>query len=499
MRFPLSWLKECLPLDLSVKELSDTLTLGGIEVDSASKGEYSFSGVVVGLIEKAEVHPEQKRLKIATVFDGKERALVVCAASNCISGMKAPFAKVGAILEDEKGEKKMVKKEKLHRVDSAGMLCSEKELKLSDVGDRLMELSSDAPLGEELASYLSEVIFEVSLTPNLGHCLSIVGIARELAALLDQNIHLPKVEIKENGKESTQEAISVTIKDQKECPRYCLRQVKNVKIGPSPHWLKKRLEECGMRSINNVVDVTNFVMLEYGEPLHAFDASKLKTKKIIVAQTSKKLPFVSLDQIERVVPEETLMIWDGDKPIAIAGIIGGLNSEVDEKTTDIFLEAAHFTSELIRKGSKKMQLRSESSSRFERGVDPEILPKALDRAASLIQILAGGEISKGTIDTRKTALKPKVLLCHVKRVNQLLGTSLSLSEIETFFMRLGMKISQRTEENLHVSIPSYRNDIVSEIDLIEEIARIYGYNNIERSHPKVTLSALSHSPLYNIE
>lgn len=490
MRVPLSWLKEYVKLDLSTENLADVMTLAGLEVDSVERTPFTFSKVIVGEIKEVNPHPNADKLKVAQVFDGTETLQVVCGDPTCKAGTKTAFAQIGATLEiDEKPLK--IKRSKLRDVESFGMLCTEKELGLSEYGDSIMNLGDDAPVGTELTELFGDTIIEVSLTPNLGHCMSMLGMARDLAALLDQKAKRPMFDVKEGGDKIN---TIVEVKDPENCYRYSCRLIRGVKVGPSPSWMKTRLENAGVRSINNIVDVTNYVMLEMGQPLHAFDYKKISGGKIVVESTEAEITFETLDGNKRKIPPGILMIHDSTRPVAVAGVMGGANSEVQDDTTDILLEAAHFNPSAVRKGSKCLGLRSESSARFERGVDYEMITMALDRAASLIQ----GEVAPGKVDIEAKPPKKRTLKLRPSRTNQILGTELSKSEIESFFKRLEMEVKS-SGETLEVTIPSYRNDIHYEIDLIEEVARIFGYNNIKKREARVVNSPLPHAPIYLLE
>lgn len=495
MRVPLSWLKDFVKLDLSNEALADLLTLAGLEVDKVEPTSFSFKGVVVGEVKEEAQHPNADKLKMAQVFDGTETLQVVCGDPKCAAGMKVALATIGGTLTDKEGKVFKIKKSKLRDVESFGMLCAEDELGLAESSDGIMVLGADAPVGADLTELLGDVIFEISLTPNLGHCMSQYGVARDVAALLDQKASLPPVKIETSG---TRCDVAVDVKNGDNCNRYMARKVRGVKVGPSPDWLKTRLENAGVRSINNVVDVTNYVMLEVGQPLHAFDAKKVQGQKILVDSTDKEISFETLDGEKRKIPTGILMIHDGKGPIAVAGVMGGANSEVEKGTTEIILEAAHFNPSTVRRGSKALGLRSESSARFEKGVDFAMVPVALDRAATLIAELGGGTIDEGKVDCVSQEQKKRVIKLRLERCNDILGTKLSLSEIESFLKRLEMEIKGEGD-TLHVTIPTYRNDISSEIDLIEEVARIYGYNNIKKREARVVNSPLPHCSMYLVE
>lgn len=495
MRVPLSWLKEFVELNLNEEELSNILTLAGLEVDKVETTPFSFKGVVVAEIKETAPHPSADKLTVAQVFDGSETVQVVCGDPKCSAGMKVAIATVGATLEKEKGKSFKIKCSKLRDVESFGMLCSGSELGLSEDDSGILILSKNAPLGVEISELFSDVVFEISLTPNLGHCMSMLGMGRDVAALLDQKANWPSVMVNEGSEKID---VSVSIKDSENCRRYCVRKIRGIRVGPSPDWMKNRLKKAGIRSINNIVDVTNYVMLELGQPLHAFDGGKLQGQKISVQSTTHAISFKTLDGKKRKIPENILMIHDEEGPISIAGVMGGINSEVEDETTDILLESAFFDPSAVRRGSKSLNLRSESSMRFERGVDFEMVPIALDRAAQLIAELGGGIVQQGKIDSIEEEKQRKTIKIRLGKTNQILGTKLSLSEVESFLKRLEMKVKGEGD-TLHVTIPSYRNDIHGEIDLIEEVARIFGYNNIKKREARVVNSPLPHAAIYLME
>ncbi|NGX51263.1 MAG: hypothetical protein K1060chlam2_01128, partial [Chlamydiae bacterium] len=401
------------------------------------------------------------------------------------------FAQIGATLEGEEGKRIKIKRSKLRDIESFGMLCSKRELGLSDDDETIAHLADDATAGTDLKELFGDTIIELSLTPNLGHCMSMLGIARELAALLDQKVIRSQPELKEGCEKIP---TVVEIKDGEKCSHYSCRLIRNVKVGPSPDWLRARLENAGVRSINNVVDATNYAMLELGQPLHAFDYSKISGGKIVVQEAESELTFESLDGVKRTIPAGVLMIYDAERPIAVAGVIGGANSEVQEGTSEVLLEAAHFDPSTVRKSSKLLSIRSESSARFERGVDYKMMRRALDLAASLIE----GDLAAGRVDIEARPIKERRINVRTSRVNQILGTELSQSEIESFLERLEMKVDS-IDGTVEVTIPSYRNDIHYEIDLIEEVARIYGYNSIKKREARVVNSSLPHAPIYLLE
>lgn len=353
--------------------------------------------------------------------------------------------------------------------------------------------------GMEVESIDGNGVLEIALTPNLGHCSCVVGIARELSAATNKTICYPKIRIKENASEQINKAVQVEIQDSKKCPRYACRLIKDVKIAPSPDWMQQRLLECGLRPINNIVDVTNYVLLELGHPLHAFDFDKIEQHKIIVRSAKEGERFVTLDETEVLLKEGDLLICDAKKPVALAGIMGGLNSEVTQETKNVLLEAAYFLPSAIRKTSKRLGIMTDSSKRFERGCDPNQVLQSLDRAAMLILQIAGGKLCEGTLDVKSSEFPPKQIECRLDRVSLVLGRQFSLSEVEEIFRRLGMTTTVKGQNVLLVTVPTSRVDISQEIDLIEEIARLFGFHNIAKEECVGPLSQLPHHPVFLFE
>jgi phenylalanyl-tRNA synthetase beta chain len=497
MKIPLSLIKEFIDLHLSPQEIADLLTLAGIEVDKIEHQEPSFSQVVVGKIISVDKHPNADKLVLVQVDDGSEILPIVCGASNCRKGMKVALAKIGSSLFDENGKKWTIKKSTLRSVDSFGMLCSAKELQLSSNLEGILELPEEFALGQQLSSLIWDPVFEISLTPNLGHCASGLGIARELSAITGKSLY-PKAthSLEENGS-SIRENISVSLDAKKECLRYCCRMMEGLQESSSPFWLKQTLENSGYRSIHPVVDVMNYLMIAYGHPLHAFDFDKISGKKIHIHSNLEIQIVQGLDEKEYTLPQQSLLISDTQKPIAIAGILGLENSSVHASTRNILIEAAFFDPISIRKSCKALNIKTESSFRFERGTDIDCLPLVLDKAVSLIHLICKGTIAKGMIDLYPEKICTHPIRFRSKRANQLLGTELSSGEMENIFHRLQM--STKIDRDLLVVPPSYRNDIKTEIDLIEEIARIYGYNNIGKKAPFFASSKIPDSPIYLLE
>jgi len=497
MKVSLSQIKKFLAFDLTPQEIADHLTMVGIEVDKIEDTPISFSQVVVAEILEVAPHPDADQLKVATVTDGTQTLQIVCGAPNCRKGMKTALAKVGATLQDEAGKKWTIKKAKLRGVESEGMLCSGQELGLLP-SEGILDLPKEAILGEDVAKLFSHPILEISLTPNLGHCMSALGIARELAAILNLKIKKPAIHLEEKG-DAIASLISVALEDEKSCPRYSCRIIQDVNVGPSPDWLQKELEECGMRSINNVVDITNWIMHLYGLPLHPFDYDKIEGKKLSIKSFPTVHSFITLDGEKREIPPEVLFICDHNKPLAIAGIMGGEKSEISNATKNVLLEAAYFLPSSIRKSSKRLNLKTDASSRFEKGCDPNSVQEVLDSAAFYIAELCSGKIAKGCQDVYPSPILSLKIPCRLSRINHLLGTTLSLGEVEDLFKRLEIAVTEKKDNSLIVHPPTYRHDLKEEIDLVEEAARLYGYNNIELKVPFIQTSKIPSHPLFEFE
>ncbi|MDX8431231.1 MAG: phenylalanine--tRNA ligase subunit beta [Candidatus Algichlamydia australiensis] len=497
MRVSLKWLNEWINLNHSPEEIADLLTLAGLEVEGIEKKKFPFTGVVFGKVLEAKQHPDADKLRIATVTDGKENFQVVCGAPNCREGLITAFAKVDAKLTDSKGKEFTIKKGKLRGAESFGMLCSNDELGFSlERESGIAEYENEGDLGKPLEEVFGDTFFEVSLTPNLGHCMSLFGIARELSALTQIPLTPPSFSIETS---SSTRKISVDVKDQEACPRYVARLVENVQVCDSPEWLVEKLESVGVKPKNAIVDITNYIMFELGQPMHAFDADKIAENKIVVKRANKECQLKTLDDVERTIPEQTLLICDAQKPLAVAGVMGGADSAVTETTTNVLLEAAFFAPSTVRSGSKNLSLRTDSSARFEKGTDPEMTLTAIDRAAMLLKEICGGSIAEEKIDCKREEFSPRRLSVRLSRTNKLLGTKLSLNEAENLLSRLDLQVNSDGKEKIEVDVPAYRHDIKEEIDLIEEIARLYGYNTITPSKPLVTISTIPHSPLYLLE
>ncbi|HHT36936.1 MAG: phenylalanine--tRNA ligase subunit beta [Candidatus Wallacebacter cryptica] len=480
MKVSYRWLQEYTVVPWSPQELADRLTMAGIEVESIERLAPELPNVRVGLIEKVEPHPNAD-LKVCAINVGDQVLNIVCGAPNARVGIKVPVALEGAVLPNGME----IKVAELRGVMSYGMACSEKELGLGDDHSGLLELPEDVEVGLDLteALGLDDQILDVSIYANRPDCMSMLGIAREVAALAGQELRYPEIKLNESDLR-IEELTSVTVEDPEKCPRYTVRVIKNVTLKPSPLWMQQRLIAAGMRPINNVVDITNFVMLETGQPLHAFDYDRLSENRIVV-RTPKcsETVFVTLDGVERELTDEMLMICDADSPVCVGGVMGGENSEVTEETKTILLESANFAAANIRRTSRSLAINSEAAARFEKGIDPTATIFALNRAAQLLAELAGGEVASGIIDVNNADTSNKVIELRPQQVNRLLGTEIDEQSMIDILTRLEFAVDHETSP-WKVTVPSFRRDLELECDLIEEIARFWGYENIPITLPK---------------
>ncbi len=471
MKASYNWLKDYVDLELNPYELGEKLSLIGFEVEEVIEQRLDFPNVVVGKVLKVEKHPNADKLTLCQVDVGGEVLSIICGAPNVAEGQTVPVAKVGAQLPG--GLK--IRKAKIRGVESVGMILSEEELGLADKSDGIWVLENDIPVGKPLAEALqfeTDYIFDIGVTPNRPDALGHIGLAREIAAITGKPLKKPQPRFTEELPLAT-DIVSVEIETPESCPRYAARVIRNVTIGPSPAWLKRRLEAVGMRSINNVVDITNYVMLETGQPLHAFDLAKLAGPKIIVRESRKGETFVTLDEKEHQLPEGTVLICDAEKPVAIGGIMGGLNSEVSETTSDILLESAYFKPENIQLSARAMGISTEASQRFERGTDPNGVRYAQDRATQLLAELAGGTVLKGAVDVYPRPIMPVEIELKPDQINTLLGTQLTTKEMARILESI-----EFTVKGERVIVPTFRPDVTRTADLAEEIARLYGLDNI---------------------
>lgn len=494
-----SWLKEFVDCDLAPEDLAHRLTMAGLEVDAMEKLGEGLDSVVVARLISVEPHPDADRLTVCQVDAGGEPVQVVCGAKNHKAGDLVVLAQVGSVLP---GDFK-IKKSKIRGQFSQGMLCSEVELGLAEESAGIMILPPGLPVGQPAfeALGLKDVRFELGLTPNRADCLSVVGVAREVAAIAGKPLRLPKIEVPESGAPASEQT-SVTIEEPGMCPRYAARLVRGVKIGPSPDWMVRRLESVGQRSINNVVDVTNYVLMELGHPLHAFDFRLLRGGRIVVKKAGDQERFTTLDSQERVLNRDDLTICDAEGAVALAGIMGGENSEIQADTVDILLESAYFNPPTIRRTSKRLGIHSESSHRFERGADVDMVPRALDRAAALIQQVAGGSVAPGAIDAYPRPVPEKKISIEAARTSRLLGFDLDILEIKSLLQTIGLSSElapDRTDAVLYVTVPNFRPDIEREIDLIEEVARLKGYEHIPTTMPQGRILGHCETPAMRLE
>ncbi|GAA3402637.1 phenylalanine--tRNA ligase subunit beta [Paenibacillus hodogayensis] len=485
MKVSYQWLSQYIDLKgYTASELAEKLTRSGIEVDVVEKRNKGVTQVVVGFVKAREKHPDADKLNVCTVDAGQGEDLqIVCGAPNVAAGQKVPVALVGAELPG--GLK--IKRAKLRGVESMGMICSAKELGLNDKllpkeqQEGILVLPEDTAVGASILDVLGidDEVLELDLTPNRSDCLSMIGTAYEMAAILGRDVLLPEDEVALHPSQTkAADHLSVTISAPGQCSIYAARRISGVKVGPSPLWLQNRLMAAGVRPINNIVDVTNFVMLEYGQPLHAFDADRLAGGRIDVRLAEEGEKLVTLDDAERTLEPHMLLITDAEKPIALAGVMGGANSEVTAETTTIVLESAKFDGGTVRKASRQLGLRSEASLRFEKEVNADAVIPALDRAASLIAKLAGGGINEGIVESVTQRAEPAVIAVTTDKINRYLGTELSSLEIKVILSRLHFPYEDKTGGEWLVHVPLRRGDITRDVDLIEEIARLYGYDNI---------------------
>jgi len=479
MKVSLKWLSEYVDIRLSPKELAERLTMAGMEARGIQTVGSTWNKIVIGQVTAVGPHPNADRLKLATVNLGTQQLTVVCGAPNINIKQKVAFANTGArLIDGHTGKAMILKPAKIRGILSEGMVCSEKELGISDNHENILVLPSDAPVGMSLDYYLGDIIFDLDITPNRPDCLSLIGIAREIAALTGQQPHLPDTDYEET--EATIDSfISIDIADPNLCPRYCASLITGVKPGPSPDWLQQRLRSYGMRPISNIVDVTNYVMLEYGQPLHGFDYHKLRGKQLIIRRARDGELIITLDGEARPLTQDTLVIADAEKPVAIAGIMGGLDAEVTDTTTAILLESANFNRSIIRRGANRLNLQSEASIRFDKGLSLNLPLIALKRATKLLLELAGRKAARGIIDAYPGKVEPKAILLSTKEVKRLSGLEVTIEEIITVLKLLGFEC-QETSLSSQTSVfsPFWRSDIKCAADLVEEIVRIIGYDKI---------------------
>lgn len=480
------WLQEYVDLSgISADELAEKITKSGIEVEGVEKKSEGLKGIVIGHVVEREPHPNADKLNVCQVDLGNETVQIVCGAPNVDKGQKVAVATVGAVLP---GNFK-IKKAKLRGEVSHGMICSLKELGIDsklvakEYATGIFVFPSDVEVGTDalLALGLDDEILELGLTPNRSDALSMLGVAYEVGAILGRDVKWPEISTEEAA-EKASDFITIKVDNAEDNPLYIAKVIKDVKIGPSPLWMQTRLMASGIRPHNNVVDITNFILLEYGQPLHAFDYDRLGSKEIVVRRAKDAEKITTLDEAERTLTSDHLVITNGTEPVAIAGVMGGANSEVKQDTTTVIIESAYFAGTVVRKASKDHGLRSEASARFEKGVDPARVRAAGERAAQLISEYAGGTILAGTAEFDEMKMEPKVISITLDKINTLLGTSMTVSEVESIFTRLQFGV-ERDNETFIVTVPTRRGDITIEADLVEEAARLYGYDNIPATLP----------------
>ena len=484
MRVLHSWLKRYVPFSLPPEALAEKLTMLGLEFESIEHLGDRYEGFVVGEVIDRSPHPNADRLTVCVVNTGKQRLQIVCGAPNVAPGQKVAVGLAGATIprnqHDPEGKPFVLANVRIRGVESSGMICSEYELGLGKDAEGILVLDDDAVPGEALAKYfgMDDVAYDVEITPNRPDWLSHVGVAREIGVIVKKRVRLPRLNIIE-GRSPIEKSLSVTVKDRENCLRFAARVVRGVKIGPSPRWLGNALRNVGLRPRNNVVDITNFVMMECGQPMHAFDYALLRGRSIVIRRARPGTPFTTLDGKSQLLPGDAVMVCDAEREVSIAGIMGGANSEINDATTDVVLESACWNPSSIRRTSRALGITSDASQRFERGGDPGIVPFALDRAASLVAELAGGEILKGMIDVRPRKPREIVISLRPERANAVLGTRLSDAAIVRSLRQLEVERQGTSRHPLRFKPPSFRVDLEREIDLIEEVARVYGYDNIQ--------------------
>jgi phenylalanine--tRNA ligase, beta subunit len=486
MLISLNWLKQYIDLDgIEINEMENALTMIGQEVEKIDIVGGNLDKVVVAHLEEVKKHPNADSLTLCKVNNGKEILQIVCGATNHKTGDKVALAQVGARLKEDF----TIKKGKIRGEESNGMLCSEDELGIGSDKDGIIILPEDAPVGVPFKDYLgiNDTVFELEITPNRPDCLSHIGIARELSAYYGKELKYPETEIKNEIEEKTSDNVKVTIEDSNLSRRYVTRILKNVTVKESPKWLKERIEAIGLRSINNIVDVSNFILMEMNHPNHVFDLDKIEGNEIKVKSAVKGDKLVTLDEQERELEDGDIVICDSKKILALGGVMGGLDSEVTDNTKNILLEVAHFNSQNVRKTSRRLTLSSDSSYRFERGIDVEDSIKVINRLANLIQEVAGGEILNGYVDVYPVPHENKVAELNFERLNRFVGKVIPREKVIEILRNLEIDVKDNGE-TLTLTAPSYRGDLELEQDYFEEVIRMYGFDNIENILPRVDIN-----------
>ena len=503
MNISYNWLKRYIETDLPAEEVARILTDIGLEVEGFEKIETvkgGLRGVVVGQVVTCTDHPDSDHLHVTTVDVGTGEPLqIVCGAANCRAGLKVLCATVGAVLYPNGGDEEFkIKRSKIRGVESLGMLCAEDELGIGPSHEGIVELPADAPVGMAAREYLrveDDYLIEIGLTPNRVDAASHIGVARDLAAYLRSRGERTEVkwpDVSAFAVDNHDLPVAIRVENHEACPRYVGVTVSGCKIGPSPEWMQNCLRAAGINPKNNLVDITNFVLFELGQPLHAFDAAKIEGREVVVRTCAEGTPFVTLDGVERKLTDKDLMICSAERPMCIAGVFGGLDSGISETTTDVFIESAYFNPVWVRKTAKRFGLNTDSSFRFERGIDPNLQVYAAKRAALLMKELAGGTISSEITDICPVPAADFVFDVSFARINALIGKEIPQETVRTILAALEVKILSEHEGRLTVAVPPYRVDVQREADLIEDILRIYGYNNVEI--PARVRSTLSYAP-----
>jgi phenylalanyl-tRNA synthetase beta chain len=482
MRLSLNWLKEFVAINQTPAELAEILTMAGLEVENIEQKGRNLNDIIVSRILDIKPHPQADRLFICKLDAGEKDVSVVCGATNIRKNDTVPLALPGTVLPDGIA----IKESRIRGEISHGMLLAEDEMGLTEDHSGIMILPDDVRPGHSLPDVmnLEDWILEVTLTPNRIDCASVVGVAREIGALTNTTITIPEPHFQENNT-PIEDLASVTVLDSQGCPRYAAGLADQIKIGPSPFWMRYRLHVSGIRAINNVVDITNYVLMELGQPLHAFDYHRLMGRKIVVKRAENGQFFTTLDGQNRDLDNQTLMICDGERAVALAGIMGGLNSEITPHSTTVLVESAYFDPLVIRRSSKRLSLSTEASYRFERGIDIGGVDRALKRSLMLIAQLAEGIIAKGIIDCYPEPWSPPKITLRVQRANEILGTNIDANAITHHLSSLGMAVKALDQNQIAVYPPSFRVDITREADLIEEVARLIGYDNIPVTLPAI--------------
>jgi len=486
MRISFDWLKTLISIDQPAPAIGALLTASGLEVESLEELEGTpggLRGVVLGTVLTCERHPDADKLSLTTVDVGDDTPRqIVCGAPNVATGQRVVVALEGAMLHPSSGEPFKIKKSKIRGAASEGMICAEDEIGLGNSHAGIMVLDTDLPNGTPAADYFglgSDTVFEIGLTPNRADAASHYGVARELRALLGQPCHLPEMTNFEAPATAPANAVSVVIEDEAAAPRYAGLLLENAQVGASPEWLQRRLRSIGLSPINNVVDVTNFVLHELGQPLHAFDADQIAGNKIRVKRATADEKFMTLDGIERSLKAEDLVIADANgQPLALAGVFGGKTSGVSEGTTRVLLESAYFSPAVVRKTAQTHQLKTDASFRFERGTDPNMVPVALQRAALLLQEVAGATVAAPVVDVYPMPIAPTTVRLRLSRVDRLIGQHIEPARIRQILKNLEIDIAEQSADEWLLTVPPFKVDVTREADVIEEILRIYGYNNV---------------------